>query len=470
MSPLSSVPRSRPATLCLGLFLLIGFSLHLSGAETNPPWKTLTPEQKLKLPDGPRWDTLNLSSCYELALLRMESIGLSEQEIRIAQARYREAIGAALPSVHVLGDQFIFKDRGTDFNSPVAGGGFGSENLQPRQARVNVKVPLFSGLRDIQIAKAAKAEVEGNRQTLRQVRQNLYLNVAESFYQVLSYEEDLQILADVQKTLNDRSDELDKRVKLGKSRDSESLQARSLLAQTKVNVERTRGLLAASREMLAFYVGVPSERWSLKDDAPPPPSSLELGEYLSQTTGRPDVLAAIQMERSARAQLSAAKGEHWGKLSFEGNYTFYDSDSQRDGDWSGYLTLDIPIFEGGSIEARVDQRKAIFAQKKLDLSQLEREAQRDVRSYFNQFNATVAELARLNEAVDTARQNYQAQRADYDLRVVNNLDVLDALNNFLTLTRDKSTARMNVRLNLIRLYVAAGTATEGSGIMQQAAK
>jgi outer membrane protein TolC len=368
----------------------------------------------------------------------MESIGLGEQEIRVAQARYREAIGSVLPAVKVVGEQYIFKDRGTDFSSPVAGGGFTSSNLQPRQARVNVKVPLFSGLRDIEIAKAARAEIEGNRQTLRRTRQNLYLDVAESFYQTLSYQEDLIILGNV-------------------------LQARSLLAQTKVNVERTRGLLAATREMMAFLIGVPSERWTLKDDAPAPPNSLELAEYLSQTTGRPDVLAAVQTERSARAQLSAAKGEHWGKLSFEGNYTFYDSDSQRDGDWSGFLTMEFPLFEGGSIEARVDQKKAIFAQKKLDLSQLQREAERDVRTAYNQFNASLAELARLNESVDTAKQNYQSQKADYDLRVVNNLDVLDALNDFFTIMRDESTARMNVKLNLIKLYVAAGAADEAAG-------
>lgn len=443
--------------LTFGILSLFSVSASTTGTETDAPWKSLSPEEKLKQPSGPRWDALTLSSCYELALLRMESIGLSEQEIRIAQARYREAIGAVLPSVKVVGEQYIFKDRGSDFSSPVAGGGFTSSNLQPRQARVNVKVPLFSGLRDIEIAKAARAEIEGNRQTLRRVRQNLYLDVADAYYQTLSYEDDLMILSNVQQALSERTDELDKRVKLGKSRDGELLQARSLLAQTKVNVERTRGLLAATREMLAFLIGVPSERWTLKDDAPAPPDSLELAEYLSQTTGRPDVLAAVQMERSARAQLSAAKGEHWGKLSFEGNYTFYDSDSQRDGDWSGYLTMEIPIFEGGSIEARVDQKKAIFAQKKLDLSQLQRESERDVRTAYNQFNASLAELARLNEAVDTAKQNYQSQKADYDLRVVTNLDVLDALNDFFSILRDESTARMNVRLNLIKLYVASGT-------------
>ncbi|MDZ4788799.1 MAG: TolC family protein [Blastochloris sp.] len=446
-----------------GFFALVAILVYSSlslpcsaqTAPTEPLNEKLSPSQRLS-PQAFHGEALSLSMCYELALLRMETLGLSEQDVRIAQARYREAIGAVLPSVKVIGEQYIFKDRGNDFGSPVSGGGFSSENLQPRQARVNLKVPLFSGLRDIEIARAARAEIDGNRLTAARLRQNLYLNVAESYYQTLNYEADLRLLASIEKTLLERNDVLEKRVKLGKSRDSEQFQARTTLAQARVSVEKTKGLLAATREMLAFLIGVPATQWNLQPDLTATPSGLELGSYLSLTANRPDVLAAVQSQRSARAQLSAAKGEHFPKVSFEGNYTFYDSDSQRDGDWSGFLTLEIPLFDGGSIEARVDQNKALFTKKKLDLSQLEREAERDVRTTFNQFNASLAELASLREAVKTAELNFQAQQSDYDLRVVNNLDVLDALQTLHDLRRNESAARTDVRLNLIKLYIAAG--------------
>lgn len=432
--------------------VLLSLPLTLTASPSTSPTK-LSPAQRLS-PQAFHGEALDLKTCYELALLRMETLGLSDQDIKIAQARYREAIGAVLPSVKMVGEQYIFKDRGNDFGSPVSGG-FGNENLQPRQARVNLKVPIFSGLRDFEIAKAARAEIEGSRQTAIRLRQNLYLNVAESFYQSQNYQEDLRILAEIAKTLSDRSEVLTDRVKLGKSRDSELLQARTSLAQARVSVERTKGLLAATDEMLAFLIGIPTTQWTLQLDRTPIPDGLVLANYLSLTGNRPDVLAAIQTERSARAQLSAAKGEHFPKVSFEGNYTFYDSDSQRDGDWSGYLTLEIPLFDG-TIEARVDQNKSLFAKKKLDLSKLEREAERDVRTAFNQFNSAVAEMARLSEAVQTAGLNFKAQQEDYELRVVNNLDVLDALQTLNDLRREQITARTNARINLIKLYVSAG--------------
>jgi outer membrane protein len=410
-------------------------------------------------PRDPSWNYLTLETCYELSLLRMESVGLGEEEVRAAQARYREAIGAILPSLRAVGEQYVFKDRGNDFGSPVAGG-FGSENLQPRQARLNLQVPLFAGLRDIEVAKAIRAEIAGNRQTVRRIRQNLYLDVAEAYHQILNYDEDLRILSGIETALGERVAELEKRVRLGKSRESELLQARSSLAQSRVATARTRGLRDATREMMAFLIGVPSDRFSLRTDLPPLPDNLELARYLAESAGRPDVLAAVEAERAARARLSAAKGEHWPVLRFEGNHTFYDSDSRRDGDWSGFLTLEVPLFDGGGIEARVDQNKSLFATRRLDLSRLQREVERDIRIAFNQFQSSLAEWARLSEAVRTAELNYQAQKQDYELRVVNNLDILNALNDWFALQRDEAAARTAVRVNLVKLHVASGIGAE----------
>ncbi len=408
---------------------------------------------------------LNLTTCYELALLRMESIGLGDQDIRVAQARYWQAVGAALPSVKVVGDQAVYNDRGASFgvNSNV---GFGAVNIDnyPQTARVSVRVPLFSGLRDIETAKAARAEIEGNKQTARRIRQNLYLDVAESFYQVMQYEEDLLVLADIEQTLSNRVTDQEKRVQLGKSRDSELIQARNALAQARVSVERTKGLQAASRELLLFYIGLPEDQLKLKDTSTPPPNSLTLADYLGKSAQRPDVLAAVQAERSARAQLSSAKGGHWPTISFEGNYYLYDSDKVQDGEWNGFLTVEIPIFEGGSIEAKVNENKALFAKKQLDLSKLERETIRDIRTAWSAFNSSVAELARTDEAARTAEMNYVAQQSDYELGVVNSLDVLEALRTWHDTRRDLVSAQMNTRLNLIKLHVAAGDVDQGSKI------
>jgi outer membrane protein len=434
------------------LFLLSAFCFPLFAA---PAPRSLDPKAPTPVPIPGGF--LNLERCYELALLRMETIGLSDEDIRVAQARYWQAVGAALPSLKIIGEQAIYNDRLASFGVNSAGGpGTSSIDDTPRSARVNLKVPLFSGLRDLEIAKAARAEIAGARHSRARLLQNLYLDVAEAFYQVLQYEDDLAILTDIELTLTDRVADQERRVRLGKSRESELIQARNALAQTRVAAERTRGLLGSSRELLLFYIGIPAAQLHLRDTAPPPPHRVTLADYLDRIGQRPDILASLEAGRSARAQLSAAKGAHWPKISFEGNYYAYDSDNIQTGEWNGFLTVELPLFEGGSIEAKVNENKALFAQSQLDLSKLQREAVRDVRTAWNNFNSSIAELARLEEATATAQANYQAQLADYDLGVVNSLEVLDALQTLHDTRRDYATARLTTRLNLIRLHITAG--------------
>jgi outer membrane protein len=442
------------------LFLLSTFCWPLCTAPASPKLDPKAPTP-VPIPGG----FLNLERCYELALLRMETIGLSEEDIRVAQARYWQAVGAALPSLKIIGEQAIYSDRLASFgvNSPGGGPGTSSIDDTPRSARVNVKVPLFSGLRDVEIAKAARAEIAGARHTRARLLQKLYLDVAEAFYQVLLYEDDLAILNDIEQTLTSRVADQERRVRLGKSRESELIQSRNALAQARVVTERTRGLLGSSRELLLFYIGIPAEQLHLRDTSPPLPHRVTLADYLDRIGQRPDILASIEAGRSARAQLSAAKGAHWPKISFEGNYYAYDSDNVQTGEWNGFLTIELPLFEGGSIEARVNENKALFAKSQLDLSQLQRAAVRDVRTAWNNFNSSIAELARLEEATATAQANYQAQLADYELGIVNSLDTLDALRQLHETRREYASARIIARLNLIRLHVAAGMKDEASG-------
>ncbi|MDX2227883.1 MAG: TolC family protein [Verrucomicrobiae bacterium] len=427
-----------------------------------PPVRATGLDSKKPTPLPLPKEGLDLQRCYELSLLRSESIGMSEQDIKVAQARYWQTVASVLPSFHAIGTENLnsknYYQSGGSFGG--AGGESFSRNSQTRtdsfDSKLNMKMPLFSGLRDLNIARAYKAQVEGNKQTYRRILQTLYLNVAESFCQLLVYERDMALLHEIQKTLADRVEDLEKRVRLGKSKQSELLKARTDLAQSKITIENTRGLIAASRELLSFYTGVPSEQLKIRNDLEGLPRIEQQLDYLGQVAERPDILAAIEAERAARAQLSAAKADHWPTIKLEANYELLEYPKRGDREWNAFVTIDVPIFEWGRIEAKVNENKALFIKSQLDLSELKRTATREVRTTFAQFNSSVAELARAREAAETALANYKAQVADYELGVVNNLDVLNALNQLYDIRRNLVSAEIDTHLNLIKLHVAAG--------------
>src|SRR3989344_916908 len=50
------------------------------------------------VPPGP----FDLQPCFELAVLRSETLVMRQEDVRVAQARYWQAVGAVLPKVHLL--------------------------------------------------------------------------------------------------------------------------------------------------------------------------------------------------------------------------------------------------------------------------------------------------------------------------------------------------------------------------------
>jgi outer membrane protein len=406
-------------------------------------------------PPGP----FDLQTCYELALLRSETIGMKEEDVRVAQARYWQAVGAVLPNVHFITEESVSNSGSRSLSSSSTSSGTftgSSSGSRPDQftSRINVRQPLFAGLRDSSLASSYKANVESQKQTKQRDLQLLYLDVADVFYQIYAYQHDLKTLTDIQKVLEDRAIELDRRVKLGKSRSGDLIAAQSERAEILVTIEQTRGLLGASKELLSFLIDVPASAIEVKDDHPLPPAEA-LEAYLQQTGERPDILAAIQSEISERKQLSAAKGEHWPTISAEGNYYLKQSpDNNRE--WNILLTCDLPLFEGGAIEARVNEHKALTRSSELNLEYLRRTADKDVKTAYNNFISAVAQQARIQEALKLAEENYRIQNQDYTKGIVSNLDVIDALRQMHELRRRSSDAESDVRINLIRLQIAAG--------------
>lgn len=403
-------------------------------------------------------DAFDLKTCYELALLRSETIGMSDADIRVAEARFWQAVAEAMPKVKVTGNQYFFADQSSGQDIiPFGGGdspGFTSQGTESRDARINVRVPLFSGLSDIFAGRARDAERKASRLTKARELQKLYLDTAESFYQLIAYQDDLKLLENIAQTLNARVKDLEKRVRLGKSRGSELLAAQTDLADARVAIEKTRGMLGASRELLSFYIGIPSAQIALRDTTPNPQAK-DIEEYLRLSGQRPDILSAVQSERAARDAVTAQRGQHLPQIRAEGDYLFYsEPGGQRE--WTAFITVDIPIFEGGMIEAKVNERKAIYTKSQLDQARLKRVANREVKTQYNNFNATIAELLRLQEAEKTAIDNYRAQQSDYNLGIVTNLDVLQSFRQLVEIQRRLVDANINAKLNLIRLHVAAG--------------
>jgi outer membrane protein len=428
---------------------------------------------------------LDLETCFQMTAVRDDSLQIDMKDIEIARAQLSQSIAALWPTFTASNQQQFLHygnpvSNGFSFSSLGSGAGAGAgagvggagipsditvatnNRNYESQSNISMQYTIFNGGQNYNNVGASREQVLAKRQTLAREYQTIYQDVAQGFYDVLQYEGDLVIQHDLIEALSARVDDLTQRVKLGRSRPSELLQAQTDLANARVTEAMQRGSSNAALETVAFYIGIPAGRFKLKDTGRFP-TAQELEYYLQQSGNRPDVLSQIDSLRQAERNLSVAKGQLFPTVTANGNYLASQDPVSNQIDATMTLQISMPIFDGGLILGQIHQNHEMVRQSALNVQQLQRTADQDTRTAYVNFNASVAQVVVLREAARFAARNLEAQVEDYRRGVVSNLDVLTALQDYQTARVQLHNANMTARLDLINLHVAAGTAARGPG-------
>lgn len=384
---------------------------------------------------------LDLRACYELALGSSESIGIAASEWRAAEARYRQAHDTLVPAVSFIASEGLQNERSDSESDQFV-------------ARLRAEQTLYSGFRLTRFAEAREAEGRAAKLDETRARELLYLDVSDAFHLNLLYESDLDVLHQLVEALERLVAEQEKRIELGRSRRAELLNAQTDLAEARVEEESTRGQLRAARELLAFLVDLPADSIRLTETSPFP-ATPELEARLTAALQRADVLANEARVEASRHDLEAVRAERQPQVDAEGSVFLYE-DPDRDEEWVALLTLELPIFDEGVIRSRAQEKLAQYHISTLNLSAVRRRAESEVRNAYIAFTTTAAQRGRLDEASQSAAENYEVQKKDYELGRASQLDTLNALAQLQRLRRRQVAAEMAARASLVRLHVAAG--------------
>ncbi len=439
----------------------------LSGTikESHPELATVSPiEANSKDPNA-----LDLETCFRLTAIRDDSLKISMQDIYIAQAQLSQSIAALWPNFTASNEQqFLhYRNGGGNSISILGNSTISGNRTYTSQSNIGMTYTIFNGGQNWNTVGASSAGVAAKKQTLARDYQTIYQSVAQAFYTILQYEGDLIVQGDLIRALQARVDDLKARVALGRSRPSEFLQAQTDCENAKVTAERQKGSLNAARETLAFYTGIPSGKFKLKETQKFP-TAAQLEAYVSKSLNRPDILSQLESLRQAERNLSVAKGQLWPTVTANGNYLAQQDPATNQIDGTMTLQVSMPIFDGGLIIAQIRQNKELVRQSALNVENLKRTSDQDTRTAYVNFNASVAEVIVLREAAQYAAKNFQAQIEDYRRGVVSNLDVLTSLQDYQSARQQLHDSNMMARLNLINLHVAAGIASTGLGANNQA--
>lgn len=386
---------------------------------------------------------LSLKEAYQLALKRSETIGIQKEVIKEAEGRFLQALSTVLPQV-----SFVDTEEWQD--APKGGT---PRRYVPERKFVFTQ-PLFSGFKEFAGPAASKAERRQRRQELVRAKQLLFTDVSDAFYLLKSYQEDLQTLEDIDKALQEHGAELKKRQNLGRSRLSEVASDEARLYQNEAAMESIRSQYEVARQLMEFLVGKPIA--SLANEDIVPGTLAPLDTYLVKADARPDVQAAREAVTVGEKKVTIARAGYFPTVN-----AVADSYAKRVGadagvDWDVTLNFNVPIFNGTATAGQVKEAKALAEEAKLTFSRTQRQAVLDIQNAYTKFVQDQKQVEAYKKAVDAGQKNYDLQAGDYKNSLVNNLDVLQALEDLQTVRRSYIAVKNEAQRFYWNLKVATG--------------
>ena len=248
---------------------------------------------------------LTLAQCQDLAAKKSSDLKIQEERRYQAEQQVKQAQGDMLPD-------FRYELSQSRQNSL-------SDIPKTNTSKFTLSQPLFYGFKKLDTVSLSKSAVRQQELLYDAARRNLKANVSLAFYTVAQVETDLKDIKDSYDLLQNRLKELDDRVQLGKSRESEVLVVQSQMGVLLAAEESADNDRQAALETLSFLTGIKAEELKIIDDNPTVDKVDPVEKYQEAAKIRPDLEALRQEIISQSYLVKIARGDYWPALNFDSN-------------------------------------------------------------------------------------------------------------------------------------------------------
>ena len=393
------------------------------------------------------------------ALERNRDLAVAVAQIEEARGLYRIQDADRLPTVGANGEA-------TRSRTPATLTGTG-EPITANRYTVGVGVTGFEldfWGRVKNLSEAARSQYLATEEAARAFRLSLIRDVATTYFASREAEERIQLAEATVKSRKEGLRIARKRLDAGVTSALDFRQSETLLTQAEAELAALKLAKAQSENYLAVLTGgpVPTQLPAaipLASQTQMP--ALTAGLPSELLVARPDILAAEERLRAARANIGAARAAFFPSISLTGSVGFgsteLDSLVGSDGlSWSFGPSISLPIFDWGRRKGNLS-----VAEAREDIAVATYE--RTVQGAFQEVSDTLAGRRYLAEQVEAQRRGLEATRQiarlarlRYQEGVADYLEVLDAERNLFSAEQALIQLHRTQADNLASLYVALG--------------
>jgi len=417
-------------------------------------------------------ESLTLQKCIEIALANNPDIAARRWEVTQAEAQKDGSLGARWPSIRATGGYNYYYFDAQRLIPARENGEPGVFGQRITSADLVLSMPLFTGGQITNRIKASELLMAAAEHRLVRTREELVFNVTSVFDAILAQEkviDSLQFSIDVLKQQVARIKDL---ISVQKGTKVDLLRTEVRLANVEQRLLQEKNTLLIQQRVLDNLMGVKERERPILIEGQLIllPLDINTEEILPRALSRREDYLATKSEVEAQERrVETAQGGRWPILSLKGSYGWRYASSpipippKIEPDARGMdnphavgslgLFVDIPLFQGGQIDAQIREEQAKLETQRERLRKLALQIRLEVETAAANVNSIRQRIITTEKSVEQAKESFDIEKEKYELGKSTITDVLDVQGALLEVQSiyyralaDHETAKAQLRL------------------------
>ena len=395
----------------------------------------LTPLGFCEPPEKPREYVLTLEQAIDTAFKNNKDIQIQEQEIEAAKADILGAHSVFLPSVNAnagytynAGILTISQAQNTKKDIGIFTG-YKNDN----RAGISADQNLYNGGANSANLKQAQVKLNIQQESLRARKLDTEFEAKRLYYGLLLAYETARITQDLFDQAESHYKDVEKKFEQGTASRFDVLQSKVQVSKISPELIRAKNSINLIAAELKKLLGLKIEDKVLsREQLKYEPVEITEGEFLkSAYLNKPEMIVQSLGVDVNKWSIELAKAQNRPQVNASLGYNYRSNNianmfNSRHNLWDAGFTVSVPIFDGFSSKAKVDQARARYAQANLAKENLTEQIAVDIRQACLDLKQAQEVINSQKDNILEAKEALKISGVSYDNGKATNLDVLDA--------------------------------------------
>ena len=304
-----------------------------------------------------------------------------------------------------------------------------AEQFASRSVGATATQTLFNGAQTANRTRQAESQVEGARETLRVTEQQVLLDAATAYMNLLRDQAILELNRRNVEVLTEQLKQTRDRFNVGEVTRTDVAQAESRLAAGRSSLLGAQSNFVTSQANYRRVIGVDPGRLAPGTPVDRLSPAVLPGAIKEGQSRSPSVLAAMYGVDVAALAVKISEGALYPNLTLQANllagqYPAFETIKETSASLVGQLT--VPIYQGGAEYSAIRQSKETLGQQRLNLDVNRDQARATVVQSWGQLDAAKAQIEATTAQVNAAEIALNGVREEARVGQRTTLDVLNA--------------------------------------------